>query len=46
MEHLVRMQDTRNAYKILFRNSEGNRPLGKHIRRWKCDIKIDRRETV
>jgi hypothetical protein len=34
----------RNAYRILMRNPEGKRPLGRPRRRWVDNIKMDLRE--
>jgi hypothetical protein len=34
----------RNACRILVGKPEGNRPLGKHRRRWENNIKMDFRE--
>jgi hypothetical protein len=42
-EHLARMTEKRNAYRLLVRNPEGKRPLGKPIRSWVDNIKIDLR---
>jgi hypothetical protein len=39
------MGETRNAYRILVRKPEGNRQLGRPIRRWVGNIKMDLRET-
>jgi hypothetical protein len=33
-----------NEYDILFRQSEGKRPLGKPRRRWEDNIRMDLRE--
>jgi hypothetical protein len=41
--HVVRMGETRNAYRILVRKPEGKRPLGRPRRRWVDNIKIDLR---
>jgi hypothetical protein len=43
--NVARMDETRNAYKILLAKPEGKRPLGRH--RCSCDdnIKMDIRET-
>jgi hypothetical protein len=38
------MGDTRNAYRILFGEPEGKRPLGRPRRRWVDDIKMDLRQ--
>jgi hypothetical protein len=42
--HIARMEDTRNAYRILVGKPEGKRPLGKPRRKWVGDIKMDLRE--
>jgi hypothetical protein len=39
------MGEKRNAYRILVRNPEGKRPLGRPRRRWVDNIKMDLRET-
>jgi hypothetical protein len=39
--HIARMGETRNAYRILVWNPEGKRPLGRTIRRWVDNIKMD-----
>jgi hypothetical protein len=41
----IRMEETRNAYRILVGKPEGKRPLGRPRRRWVDNIKIDLRET-
>jgi hypothetical protein len=38
------MGEKRNAYRILVENPEGKRPLGRPIRRWVDNIKMDLRE--
>jgi hypothetical protein len=38
--------EMRNAYKILVGRPERKRPLVRHRRRWKCDIRMDLREVV
>jgi hypothetical protein len=38
------MEETRNAYGILVGKLEGKRPLGRPIRRWVNNIKMDLRE--
>jgi hypothetical protein len=38
------MGENRNAYRILVGNPEGKRPLGRPIRRWVDNIKMDLRE--
>jgi hypothetical protein len=30
-----------NVYKILAENAEGNIPLGRNIRKWEDDVKMD-----
>jgi hypothetical protein len=42
--HVERLWEMRNAYRILVGNPEGKRPLGRHRRRWKDNIIMDRRE--
>lgn len=37
-------EGVRDMYKILFREPEGRKPLGRPGRRWKCNINIDLRE--
>jgi hypothetical protein len=39
--HAARMREKRNAYKILMRNPEGRRPLGRPRCRWVDDIEMD-----
>jgi hypothetical protein len=39
-EHVARMGETRNAYRILVGNPEGKRPLGRPRCRWVDNIKI------
>jgi hypothetical protein len=41
---VVRMEEKRNAYRILVGNPEGKRPLGRPKRRWVGSIKMDRTE--
>jgi hypothetical protein len=38
------MGEKNNAYKILLGKPEGKRPLGRPIRRWVDNIKVDLRE--
>jgi hypothetical protein len=40
------MEEKRNAYKILVRNPEGKRPLGRTRRRWVDNITMDLREIL
>jgi hypothetical protein len=35
------MGEMRNAYKVLVRNPEGRRPLGRARRRWQDNIRMD-----
>jgi hypothetical protein len=43
--NVARMGKKRNTYRTLVGNPEGNRPLGRPIRRWMDNIKVDLRET-
>jgi hypothetical protein len=43
-EHVTRMGEKRNAYRIFVGKPEGRRPLGKPRRRWMDNIKMDLRE--
>jgi hypothetical protein len=43
--HVARMEEKRNAYRILVGKPEGKRPLGRPRYRWMNTIKIDLRET-
>jgi hypothetical protein len=38
------MGKTRSAYRVLVGKPEGKRPLGRPRRRWKDNIRMDRRE--
>jgi hypothetical protein len=40
-EHVARMGETRNAYRILVGKPEGKRPLGRPRPRWVDNIKMD-----
>jgi hypothetical protein len=40
------MGKKRGAYSVLMRKPVGRRPLGKPIRKWKDDIKIDLQQVV
>jgi hypothetical protein len=42
--HVARMGEKTNACRILVRNPEGKRPLGRPRRRWVDNIKMDLRE--
>jgi hypothetical protein len=39
--HVARMEEKRNAFRILVGKPEGKRPLGRPRRRWLDNIKID-----
>jgi hypothetical protein len=43
-EHVARMGEKRNAYRILLGKPEGKGPLGRPRRRWVNNIKMDLRE--
>jgi hypothetical protein len=43
-EHVARMGEKRNAYRILVGKPEGRRPLRRPRRKWVDNIKIDLRE--
>jgi hypothetical protein len=43
-EHVARMGEKRNAYRILVGKPEGKTPLGRPRHRWVDNIKIDLRE--
>ena len=42
---LARMEQSRNAYRVLMGKPEGKRPLGRPRRRWEDNIKMDLREV-
>ncbi|KAJ4430975.1 hypothetical protein ANN_19568 [Periplaneta americana] len=42
--HIVRMGESRNAYRVLVGRPAGKRPLGRSRRRWEDNIKMDLRE--
>jgi hypothetical protein len=44
-EHVARMGERRAVYRVLVRNSEGKRPLGKPRRMWEDNIKTDLEEV-
>jgi hypothetical protein len=44
-EHVARMGEKSNAYRILMGKLEGKRPLGRPRRRWVDNIEMDLRET-
>ncbi|KAJ4429783.1 hypothetical protein ANN_21987 [Periplaneta americana] len=43
--HVARMDESRNAYRVLVGRPEGIRPLGRPRRRWEDNIKMDLREV-
>ena len=43
--HVARMEQSRNAYRVLVGKPEGKRPLGRPRRRWEGSIKMDLREV-
>ena len=43
--HVERMEQFRNAYRVLAGKPESKRPLGRLRRRWEENIKIDLREV-
>jgi hypothetical protein len=45
-KHAVRMGDMRTTYKILMEKLQGKRPLRRHRRRCKDNMKIGFKETV
>ena len=44
--HIARMEQSRNAYRVLVGKPEGKRLLGRQKLRWEDIIKIDLREVV
>jgi hypothetical protein len=43
-EHVARMREERNVYKVLMGKPEGKRPLGRLRCRWEYGIRMDLRE--
>ena len=43
--HVARMEQSRNAYRVLMGKPEGKRPLGRPRRRWDDNIKMVLREV-
>ena len=39
--HVARMGERRVAYRVLVGKHEGERPLGRHMRGWEDNIKMD-----
>jgi len=42
--HVARMREGRGVYRVLVGRPEGRRPLGRHRRMWRDNIKMDLRE--
>jgi hypothetical protein len=42
---VARMREMIHAYKIFVGRLQGKRPLGRHRRRWKDNMRMDLRET-
>jgi hypothetical protein len=42
--HVARMEERKGTYRALVGKSEGRRPLGRPMRRWEDNIKMDLRE--
>jgi hypothetical protein len=42
--HVARMGEERGAHRVLVEKPEGERPLGRPIRRWEDNIKMDLQE--
>ena len=43
--HVARMEQSRNAYRVLVGKLEGKRPLGRSRHRWEDKIKMDLSEV-
>ena len=43
--HAARMEQSRNAYRVLMGKPEGKKPLGRPRRRWEDNIKMDLKEV-
>ena len=43
--HVARMEQSRNAYRVLVGKLEGKRPIGRPRHRWENNIKLDLREV-
>ena len=39
------LRGKRGVYRVLVRKPEGNRPIGRHRRRWEDNIKMDFQEV-
>ena len=44
-KHVARMGASRGVYRVLVGKPEGNRPLGRHRRRWGDNINMDLEEV-
>ena len=44
--HVARMEQYRNAYRVVVGKPEGKRPLGRPRHRWEDNIKMDLREVI
>ena len=44
--HVARMEQSRNAYRVLVRIPEGKRPLGRPRHGWEDNIKMDLRVVI
>jgi hypothetical protein len=44
--HVARMEEKTNAYRVLVGKPEGKRPLGRPMRRWENNIRMDLGEIV
>ena len=42
--HVARMEESRNAFKIVTSKPTGKRPLGKHRRIWEDNVRVDLKE--
>jgi hypothetical protein len=42
--HVARLEERRGVYRVLVGKYEGQRPVGRHRRRWQDNIKIDLQE--
>jgi len=40
-EHVARMGERRDVYRVVVEKPEGKRPLGRPRRRWEDNIKLD-----
>ena len=43
--HVARMRESRGVYRVLLGKPEGTRPLGRPMRRWENNIKMDLQEV-